>query len=350
MDNTEISILCDIDMSGDNISRDKWVDIASKKQSDQECDYCLRLNLKKRLLQWYFSFADGSVCACAIDLSPHLNQRITIAATRTRDTLHVYVNGCSAVKRRFATNKRLFSQVGGALPLAVSNEAWIKHVEQKNQAVSEVDAMSYSAPRLAKRNLSEFPDIAVYTVNIGNYDSSRSDLTGIVPTKIFASSARESRLPKILAHKYVSSNCSIYLDSNYYLKPGIKVDLLVELLGDYEMLIGHHPTRNCVYSEIDAAIRRVADPHEKEILRQQYTYYKSIGYPEHNGLYSYQPLVRRHTQNMNTFCEAWWAELCRWSYRDQVSFPVILSRYPGLRVKIVNLADLVFRVAHLSKG
>jgi len=103
--------------------------------------------------------------------------------------------------------------------------------------------------------------------------------------------------------------------------------------------------RDCVYQEIEAAQKRVLKYYELEKLIEQANYYRSIGFPEHCGtLAGYQPLIRRHNERVKAFNEAWWEEIERFSYRDQCSFPVVLSRFPELKVNwVTNLGDLTIR-------
>jgi hypothetical protein len=189
--------------------------------------------------------------------------------------------------------------------------------------------------------------IKQYTVNIGNYDSIRKDIPCITNIDLFKSNPRNSRLPKILSHKYIKADISVYWDANHFLKPELDFEkTILETIEDYDIVaqkcsIG----RDCVYQEIEAAKTRVSSHEEIELLTKQAEYYKSIGFPEHcKTLAGYQPLIRRHNKIIKEFNEAWWAEICRYSYRDQCSFPVILSQFPEIKVKWVNdFTQIVYR-------
>lgn len=189
--------------------------------------------------------------------------------------------------------------------------------------------------------------IVQYTVNIGNYDKPRTD--GIIcfdKINLFSNDARNSRLPKILAHKYIDADVSVYWDCNIYLKDGLIIENVVnDYLADCDIVVQRCSVgRDCVYQEIQAAKTRVIDE-EIKALDKQAKHYKSIGFPEHcKTLAGYQPLIRKHSLLMEAFNNAWWAEICKFSYRDQCSFPVILSRFPELKVKWVdNLGELTQR-------
>ena len=59
----------------------------------------------------------------------------------------------------------------------------------------------------------------------------------------------------------------------------------------------------------------------KELAEQTKQYAKE-GFEPHSGLCEMTAFVRRNTPKANFAFERWWAEICRHSERDQVSFPV----------------------------
>lgn len=189
--------------------------------------------------------------------------------------------------------------------------------------------------------------IVHYTVNIGNYDAPRKDINCITNIDLFHSNPRNSRLPKILSHKYIKADISVYWDANHFLKPGLDYEnTILDILEDYDIIAQKcNVGRDCVYQEIEAAKTRVSSLQEIELLTKQAEYYRSIGFPEHcKTLAGYQPLIRRHNDRIKRFNEAWWAEICRYSYRDQCSFPVILSQHPDVKIKwIDDFTKIVYR-------
>lgn len=181
--------------------------------------------------------------------------------------------------------------------------------------------------------------IKTYTVNIGGYDAQREDIENINNYTLFRNNARNSRMIKILPHKFFDADFSIYCDSHIKIKDEFTHEwLITNVLKDADMCVAICRTKDCLYQEIEAAKTRLNDKEELELLVKQGEHYRAIGYPEHNGLYGYQPLIRKHSPIMIEFCESWWAELCRWSYRDQVSFPYVLSKFPELKLSYVDLS------------
>jgi len=177
--------------------------------------------------------------------------------------------------------------------------------------------------------------IVEYTVNIGRYDLLREDMICFDEISIFKNNARNSRLPKILSHLYIDADVSVYWDANMHLKKDFDLQKFIEVdFKGYDiMAMKCNVGRDCVYDEIESAKKRVPNKAERILLDEQKEYYKSIGIPEHIGtLAGYQPLIRRHNDKIKRFNEIWWSHLTRFSYRDQVSFPVALSQCPDIKV------------------
>jgi hypothetical protein len=152
-----------------------------------------------------------------------------------------------------------------------------------------------------------------------------------------------------LAHRFVDADISVYYDANKWPAP-LTDEQIIDTLGDGDMCARPNGQRRGIYEEIELALNRVADRQEKKILMRQGDHYRKIGFPEVGPVYGYQPLIRRHTPKVNAFFEAWWAEVCRWSYRDQVSFPVVLSRHPEIKVVEADLKYLYTKsTAHGGK-
>jgi hypothetical protein len=166
--------------------------------------------------------------------------------------------------------------------------------------------------------------IVRFTTNIGNYDTTKPNLLHLTES-VFRNNARNARAVKLLAHKYIDCDISVYVDANMQLAE-LTDQRIVELMEGCDMIIMTHKSKS-VYDEATAAMTRVNNDMELDRLKQQSAHYKKIGFPESIKVAGYQPLIRRHTQKVNSFFEDWFAETCRYSYRDQVSFPVVLSRH-----------------------
>ena len=162
----------------------------------------------------------------------------------------------------------------------------------------------------------------LYTAITGQRDAPRDDI------KCFTGDGGvlEAKEYKILAHQFIEDEISVWLDGNIFLE--VPEELLIEhFLGDADIGVWKHPHRDCIYDEALSDVGRI------EELKPQVDYYRSQGFPEHNGLYECGTLVRRNTERVKEFNEAWWEEMKR-STRDQISFPYVLSKFPDLKVKV----------------
>jgi len=159
----------------------------------------------------------------------------------------------------------------------------------------------------------------IYTSIVGEKNSPRYDIKVFKGEGLFTSPRMEAKIYKVLFHKFIKDEYSIWVDGNAFLK--YQEEYYYDLLGDYDIAVKKHPGRNCVYEEAEACKQRKKD--KEEIINKQVKKYKKEGYPADNGLGECQMIVRRNTPEMRRLCEAWWAEICAHSSRDQISFPYI---------------------------
>lgn len=139
------------------------------------------------------------------------------------------------------------------------------------------------------------------------------------PYDKFKDNRRNSRIQKIMPHKYIDTEYSIYMDANFSLKVPAQ-ELIDRFLKEKDIAVFKHPGRDCVYEEAEACVAlRKETP---EALSEQVKHYAKNRIKQHGGLCECGVIIRRHTKEVNEMNEKWWAEYCRFSKRDQVSFPV----------------------------
>jgi hypothetical protein len=113
--------------------------------------------------------------------------------------------------------------------------------------------------------------------------------------------------------------------------------LVKEWLKDADMALWKHPSRDCIYEE---AVQAKGLFHPSETIRRdidrQIEHYRQIGIPRHIGMAECGVIIRRNKPIVNRFNEAWWAEICCYSQRDQISFPVVLREFPDLKVNFIK--------------
>lgn len=90
-----------------------------------------------------------------------------------------------------------------------------------------------------------------------------------------------------------------------------------------------HPRRDCIYDEAEASLGRESQGGKYDGLpiREQVEHYRREGHPEHGGLYACGTLAWDATDARARLLGAeWMAECERWTFQDQISFPVVARR------------------------
>lgn len=137
-------------------------------------------------------------------------------------------------------------------------------------------------------------------------------------------SRRNAKIHKIIPHKFVDTDISIWLDANISLNvsPRELVDLW---LNDKDISVCKHFERNCLYEEAEVCKQGKLD--DPKLIDEQMARYKEDGYPENNGLAECGIIIRRHTPDINEKSEKWWKEIMKGSSRDQLSFTYCFDEY-----------------------
>lgn len=146
--------------------------------------------------------------------------------------------------------------------------------------------------------------------------------------------SRTSRLPKILPHLVLPTDCdhSIWIDGNLQLaKPASEI-VNAEMRFD-DWAAHRHPARGCVYEEGALLKALVRDKPEEwpnlnaRELADEIDRYEVSGFPHGLGtLTANGIIIRRHTAAVSALNEAWWKLFAAGCGRDQLSFPVALSK------------------------
>ena len=176
-------------------------------------------------------------------------------------------------------------------------------------------------------------NIAIYTAITGQKDILRKDIKCFTNYNKFNNQVLNAKIYKILPHKFLNCDVSIWLDGNIYLTVS-KEQLVEEFLGDADIAVHKHPDRDDVYDECNIAIKYKGD--EDGSIKKHKEYLKNINYPRHEGLYNCGVIIRRHTPEIEKFNKEWWSEICCYSSRDQISFPVVLKQFPSLKINVIE--------------
>lgn len=152
-------------------------------------------------------------------------------------------------------------------------------------------------------------------------------------------SRRTSRFHKVNSHKLdLNADCTIWVDGSQRLKPVSLVTQLVNpLISRYSLASFKHPERTCVYQEMQACRKYRKD--NPILMRDQINAYKLEGYPPYNGLVETACVLRKQTTQIEEFNRLWWDQICKYSYRDQLSFNYVAwklglayGKIPGCRL------------------
>jgi hypothetical protein len=138
---------------------------------------------------------------------------------------------------------------------------------------------------------------------------------------------RRSRLPKILAHRFLSDyDISIWIDSNVGIKGDLTEFCEMALANADIAFFRHGERRASVAAEVYSCFRQ-----GKARLRHmmfQYLCYRARGFPDNAGIIPETGIIvrRHHDRRVRVAMEQWWSELLKYSARDQISLPYIMWR------------------------
>ena len=142
---------------------------------------------------------------------------------------------------------------------------------------------------------------------------------------LFADPRRNARAHKILAHQYLPAyDYSVWVDGSIRLLVPVR-ELIEDYLVHTDIAIFRHSARDCIYAE--AAVCAELDLDGPGVIASQMAKYEWEGYPERSGLNESGVILRRHSARVESFNDAWWSELCRYSCRDQLSLNYVLRKH-----------------------
>jgi hypothetical protein len=131
---------------------------------------------------------------------------------------------------------------------------------------------------------------------------------------------RESRRAKLLPHLFLADfDYSLYIDNIVEFKVD-PLDILNQYINSESPFICFkHPWRDCIYEEAEGLIQIGMDDEYR--IREQIDFYRSQGFPEHQGLIAGTVLLRKHLDTkLIELSEEWFNHVLRYGRRDQLSF------------------------------
>lgn len=131
---------------------------------------------------------------------------------------------------------------------------------------------------------------------------------------LFRDPVRNAKIHKILPHLYFPEHdFSLWIDGTLELADPAPL-LIEQYLADREAVFGRHPVHRSLDEEIEACFREVLD--DPGLIREQMATYRAGA--TDSGFPLASTILRRHSPRVTHFNAVWWAEICRWSRRDQL--------------------------------
>lgn len=164
-----------------------------------------------------------------------------------------------------------------------------------------------------------------YTVNTDGIDAPRSDVP-VFTDNLGWTNRQASKFYKTCPHLWLPNEPTIYTDANIFLLDSGPLEASLE---HSDLVVFRHPYRQTIEQEChDVALRLNTDTTD---LKKAYG--PRLSSP---GLYEAGVLARNCTQAVRQLGEIWWALICRYSLRDQLTLPLALEQLPTLRVFVIE--------------
>lgn len=162
---------------------------------------------------------------------------------------------------------------------------------------------------------------------------------------------RLARKIKILGHPTVNSyDIAVWSDADVIWKKDISL-FIDTYFKDTSLAIPKHQERNTIYDEAVTCLRVRKD--SKEIIEKTLEYYKTIGYPDANGLCASTVYIKKPNDPIvKKAMECWFDMIKNYSRRDQLSFNYAVWKcqldFKYIDIDVYN-NEWFMPVKHLSK-
>jgi len=201
--------------------------------------------------------------------------------------------------------------------------------------------------------------VEVYSAIYGGYDDIKKQ---VVDVKVFTEESgialaeglhprMKAKMFKCNPHLFLDCDYSIWVDGSATIHDPNFVERCLDYLGDNELMCFVHPEgRRCIYEE--AQYCKDFLKYKDVDIQGQMDIYRKQGYPEQNGLWACGLIVRKHTARVKRFNELWWEHNLKYTYQDQLSFPVVKDMVaPRFKTLWLNQHDndlITFMTPHKS--
>lgn len=151
------------------------------------------------------------------------------------------------------------------------------------------------------------------------------------------SKIKMTRYIKLFPHLFFKDyELSIYIDASYVINGDLNELLLRVLNPSFDLYLLQHPERSRIFQEFSAVIYYKKE--KKKIVNLVKKRYKEKNFPDNLALTENCIIIRRHNnKNIIKLMKAWWNEIKKYSYRDQLSLNYAIWKL-NLKIKIYYLS------------
>lgn len=148
-----------------------------------------------------------------------------------------------------------------------------------------------------------------------------------------------AKMHKVLIHKYIDSEVTLWIDGSVVILKDVKAMADLFLKNKDIAVYNFSSWINGKVATIDEAF--------EECLKQKKDKLERIEEQRANNDYpAITPIVctilfRRNTDKMKVLNQNWWSEICRYSVRDQLSFPYVFKDYELIKGNIRDNFDII---------
>jgi O-antigen biosynthesis protein len=192
--------------------------------------------------------------------------------------------------------------------------------------------------------------IAIYTAIFGGYDQLKpqppfqgvdyicftdSELPTVVANWRVIRATATAEHPRLAAKRFKTCphlfidpryDITIWIDGSIVISGADFVTRCISGLGINRIACMNHPVGRCIYQEAAGCLH--FEKYRGLPILEQVEHYRTLGYPENNGLAACGIIVRDHRDKVVAqIGEDWLQENVRWTYQDQLSFPYVLWRH-----------------------
>jgi hypothetical protein len=135
-----------------------------------------------------------------------------------------------------------------------------------------------------------------------------------------------AKIHKILIHKYIDSEYTLWIDGSVLINKSVE-KMTDTFLKDNDIAVYNHRSWS-VDDKVGTIEDEIAECCEKrkDDPKRIHEQYKNNVYPKRVPPVC-TIIFRRNNMQMERLNEKWWSEICRYSIRDQLSFPYVFQDY-----------------------